>query len=280
MKSFPCLMLLAGWLLTIGFVAAQEGEEPRNAKLDLFRKSFEKRLNKELDAHGNDARKLRTSYLEALEKLKGTLGREEKLKAAAQVVAEIEAIEDGEDVRELPAAADYRLKNLRKKWDEGLSGVLKKRSRQIEATTKIYLKALDEEKRKLTRAGKIKDALLFEKEAERVQALPEIQAVLAEPENEAQKTFVVQLEGQTYSYLREEFPGKSLTLKFLPKGRAAMQGGAADIKWTVTEERTVILTNSSWKTKLQLVFSEDGKSYEGKAIPQGTWRRGKLLKNP
>lgn len=280
MKTLCFFLLVAGWCLAIGVVVGQEEEEPRNEKLESFRKSFEKRINKELDDYGSDAQKLRANYLEALKKLKGILGREEKLKQAAHVVAEIEAVEDGGDTGVLPTTADFRLKNLRKKWDEGLSGIFDKRSRQVESTAKIYLKALDEEKRKLTRAGKIKDALLFEKEAERVLRLPEVQAILAEPESEAQKAFIAQLEGRKFTYLREEFPGKKLTLTFFPKGRAAIQGGSAEIKWTITEERTVVLTNRSWKAKLQLEFSEDGTSYEGKAIPLGTWRRGKLIEKP
>ena len=149
-----------------------------------FRASFEKRLNSELDEQGEKARELRLKYIEGLKKLKGILGREEKLKAAAQVVAEIEAIKDGEEAKEVPEDADYRFKRMRQQWDRSLEEIRKKRGMEIETTAKLYLKALENEKRKLTRLGKIKDALLFEEEEKRVHELPEVKVVLAPREGE------------------------------------------------------------------------------------------------
>ena len=96
------------------------------------------------------------TILEALKRLKGELGREENLKAATQVLAEIEAVEDGEEAEDLPEDADYRFKRIRKKWDEGLEDILDERKRKTAKTAELYLKALDAEKRKLTRANQIK----------------------------------------------------------------------------------------------------------------------------
>lgn len=168
-------------LLTTGLLGA---ESESNDTLEKFRASFEKRMNAELDEHGEKARNLRQSYLDALQRLKADFGRQENLKAAAQAVAEIEAIEDGEEAK-LPEDADYRLKRLRKTWDEGLEKILRERSRKIQTTANLYLKALDNQKRKLTRAGRIKEALRFEEEAERVKELPEVKATVVPADVEA-----------------------------------------------------------------------------------------------
>ena len=149
------------------------------ATIDKYRGSFEKRMNAELDEHGKAARDLRVKYLEALRKLKLELGRAENLKGAAEVVAELEAVEDGEETEELPADADYRLKRLRDQWDRGLVGIRRERTKKLNETVKLYFQALDKEKRRLTRAGKIKDALLVEEEQKRVKELPEVKAVIA-----------------------------------------------------------------------------------------------------
>jgi hypothetical protein len=149
--------------------------------VETFRASFEKRMNSELDEHGKSARELRVKYIDALKKLKGELGKAENLKGAAQVVAEIEAIEDGDEAKELPEDADYRFKRVRAQWERSLEKIRTERGKKIEATAKLYLKALDTEKRKLTRAGKIKDALQFEEEEKRVMELPEIKAAMKSP---------------------------------------------------------------------------------------------------
>ena len=150
--------------------------------VEKYRTSFEKRMNAELDEHGKAARDLRLNYLEALKKLKGELGRAENLKGATQVLAEIEMIEDGEESKELPADADFRFKRVREKWERGLTEIRSARSKKLKITVELYLKALDTEKRRLTRAGEIKDALVIEEEEKRVGDLPEVKALVITPE--------------------------------------------------------------------------------------------------
>ncbi len=152
--------------------------------VEKYRASFEKRMNLELDEFGKAARALRLNYIQALKGLKLELGRAENLKGAAQVVAELEAVEDGEETGELPADADYRLKRLREQRERGLSDIRTARNKKLGVTLNLYFKALDEEKRRRTRAGKIKDALLVEEEQKRVKELPEVKVVLAPREGE------------------------------------------------------------------------------------------------
>ncbi len=149
--------------------------------LENYREAFEKRMNDELDEQGNAARELRGKYLEALRKLKIELGRAENLKGAAQVVDEIELIEDGEESEELPDTADPKFRRVREYWERGLTDIRTARNKKLKTTVSLYLKALDTEKRRLTRAGKIKDALLFEEEEKRVKSLPEVQAMAEVP---------------------------------------------------------------------------------------------------
>lgn len=246
--------------------------------VEAFRASFEKRMNSELDGHGKKARELREKYLGVLKKLKGELGRQEKLTAAAQVVAEIEAVEDGEQAKPIPENADYRFKRLRVQWERGIEEILRERNRKVEVTSKLYLKALDSEKRKLTRAGKIKEALLLEDEEMLVKALPEVVAALKvdEPEEPAAIDLKKFLPGRQFTYRREEAKNQELRLEFQKQGIASMEK-TINIKWKIVGERTVVLTHPDWHTTLHLDFSKDGLSYDGKAVPQGTWRRGDLV---
>ena len=146
--------------------------------VEKYRTSFEKRMNAELDEHGKAARDLRLNYLEVLNKLKVELGRAENLKGATQVLAEIEMVEDGEEAKDLPADADFRFKRVREKWERGLVEIRSARSKKLKTTVELYLKALDTEKRRLTRAGEIKEALVIEEEEKRVGDLPEVKALV------------------------------------------------------------------------------------------------------
>ena len=149
--------------------------------LEKYRASFEKRMNQELDEQGNAARDLRGRYLEALKKLKVELGRAQNLKGAAQVVDEIEMIEDGEETEDLPQNADPKFRRIRQNWERGLTEIRTARNKKLNTTVNLYLKALDTEKRRLTRAGKIKDALAIEAEGKRVLELPEVKALSKGP---------------------------------------------------------------------------------------------------
>ena len=175
MKGLPsCLLVVVAFLLGSQLPLAADAA----GTVEKYRASFEKRMNTELDEHGEAARELRVKYIDALKKLKLELGRNENLKGAAQVVAEIEAVEDGEEAKELPADADHKFKRVRDQWERGLVEIRAARNKKLETTVNLYFKALDTEKRRLTRAGKIKDALLFEEEEKRVRDLPEVAAVL------------------------------------------------------------------------------------------------------
>ena len=129
-----------------------------------YRASFEKRMNAELDEYGNAARKLRLRYIDSLKKVKAELARAERLKPAAQVLDEIELVEAGDDPGPLPPDVDYRLKRVRETWERGISEIQTARAGKLKATLSIYFRALDTEKRRLTRIGKIKDALVVEEE--------------------------------------------------------------------------------------------------------------------
>ena len=177
-RNFRCSLLAV--VLAFGttvFVGADVAET-----VGKYRASFEKRMNAELDEHGKEARNLRLNYIAALKKLKGELGRAENLKGAAQVLAEIEIIEDGEETKELPADTDYRFKRVREKWERGLAEVRSARNKKLKTTVDLYFKALDTEKRRLTRVGEIKEALVIEEEEKRVRNLPEVKAMVNIPE--------------------------------------------------------------------------------------------------
>lgn len=249
-----------------------------------YRASFERRVNQQLDEQGAAARKLRLNYIDALKKLKAELGRAENLKGVVQVMAEIKALEDGEEAEGLPSGADYRIKNLRNQWDRGMSDIRASGNRKLNETVKIYLKALDTEKRRLTRVGKIKDALLFEAEEERVRKLPEVQASMAEQEAETEegRNWKEFLPGRRYTYEREEYPGTRLLLEFMDKGKFRFPNTKDDkrsLRWRVTNDGGVILSSPDWSARMHLVFSPDGKSYEGKSVPGEKWRRGKFVES-
>lgn len=149
-------------------------------KLESVRKEFDKRLNAELDKHTTQARTLRVSYLGSLNRLKVELGRQNNLRGAAQVVAEIEAIEAASDPGELGPDAHYRLKELRQKWEKGIEAIIGERNAATAARSKAYFQYLDAEQERLTRAARIEEALLIDAEKARVSELPEVKAAFAE----------------------------------------------------------------------------------------------------
>ena len=177
-RRYRCPLLVAVFAFSTTMAAVADVAET----VEKYRSSFEKRMNAELDEHGKAARNLRLNYVTALKKLKGELARAENLKGAAQVLAEIEIIEDGEEPKELPADADYRFKRVREQWKRGLGEIRAARNKKLRTTVDIYFKALDTEKRRLTRAGDIKEALVIEEEEKRVRNLPEVKAMASIPD--------------------------------------------------------------------------------------------------
>jgi hypothetical protein len=273
-RFHPTILIVCVLLVSVSLPVCGDAAKT----VEAYRASFEKRMNSELDGHGKKARELRQNYLGVLKKLKGELGRQEKLTAAAQVVAEIEAVEDGEQAKPIPENADYRFKRLRVQWERGIEEILRERNRKVEATSKLYLKALDSEKRKLTRAGKIKEALLLEEEEMRVKALPEVVAALKvdEPEEPAAVDLKKFLPGREFTYRREEAKNQEMRLRFQKQGLASLEK-TINVKWEIVEERRVVLTHPAWHGTMHLKFAKDGLSFDGKAVPQGTWRRGDLI---
>jgi hypothetical protein len=246
-------------------------------KLDAFRASFEKRLNSELDEHGAAARELRTKYLDALRKLKLELGREENLKGAAQVVAEIEAIEDGEEAKELPKDADFKFARLRMQWERGLETIQTERAEKLRKTVTLYLKALDAEKRKLTRAGEIKDALLFDEEEKRVNELPEVRAALGALEEPGERTLADELAGSKWLHSVSGKASPSGVMKFSRNGKGDYKDGAIKLKWEVTGKNKISVTADEWESPLILTFNKDRSEYEGRMAGDSFERTGKRL---
>jgi hypothetical protein len=147
--------------------------------LDELRAKFESALEGEKLERGVKELKLRDGYVGALERLKVTLGREGKLEEAAQVLKEIEQVKAGGEVEDLPDNADYRLRSLRGKWEREIEKTEGEKNENIAALVGKYSKVLDEKKRVLTRAAKIREALEVEKEVERVNELPSVLEALA-----------------------------------------------------------------------------------------------------
>ena len=249
--------------------------------IEKYRASFEKRMNAELDEHGKSARELRQKYIQELNQLKVELGRAENLKGAAQVVAEIEAIEEGEEAKELPDGADPKFERVREEWERREAGIRTARTKKLSTTVKLYLKALDTEKRRLTRAGRIKDALLLEEEEKRVMALPEYKATVAAVKTETEKIDWKEfLPGRRYTYERQEYPGTRLILEFGKNGKAHFSPNKdRSFRWRVNSKDVVILSSSDWSASLHLVFAPDGVSYDGMSIPRKSWRRGKYIES-
>ena len=278
MKGMPRSLLLVALLLlsTSSSLFADAAETIEN-----YRASFEKRMNAELDEHGKSARELRQKYIQALNKLKVELGRAENLKGAAQVVAEIEAIEEGEEAKELSDGADPKFKRARGEWERRVGEVRAARNKKLSTTVTLYLKALDTEKRRLTRASKIKDALLLEDEEKRVKELPEYKATVAAVPKETEKIEWKEfLPGRRYTYERQEYPGTRLILEFGKNGKAHFSPNKdRSFRWRVSSKDVVILSSSAWSVSLHLVFTPDGASYEGMNVPGKKWRRGKYLES-
>ena len=177
---FNGLPLVLAMSLCLTLAGSADVEET----IQKYRASFEKRMNAELDEYGNAARKARLNYVDSLKKVKRELARAEKLKAAAEVLDEIELVEGGEDPGPLSPDADYRFKRVRETWERGLSEIQSARGQKLKTTLSIYFRALDAEKRRLTRNGKIKDALVVEQEELRVRSLPEVKAMAASAASE------------------------------------------------------------------------------------------------
>ena len=136
MKLFLSGFVLAPAMsLCLTLVGVADVEET----IQKYRASFEKRMNAELDEYGNAARKARLNYVDSLKKVKGELSRAEKLKAAAQVLDEIELVGGGEDPGPLSPDADYRFKRVRETWERELSEIQAGRSRKLKTTLSIYL---------------------------------------------------------------------------------------------------------------------------------------------
>ncbi|MCP4828089.1 MAG: hypothetical protein GY889_04360 [Proteobacteria bacterium] len=246
--------------------------------VEKYRASFERRMNAELDESGKTARALRLNYIQALKELKLELGRAENLKGAAQVVAELEAIEDGEEAEQLPEDANPRIKNLRAQWERGGVDIRMNRNRKVSETVKIYLGALDKEKRRITRIGRIKDALLFEEEEKRVLELPEVKASIAAVEEpELEDDLAAALAGTKWSHAIGNAKPSGM-MKFFSSGRGDYKGRSdGRIKWEVTGEHTAVVTSTAWKVPMILTFNGERSEYSGTMAGDNIIRKGRIL---
>ncbi len=119
--------------------------------------------------------KLNHGYQAALERLKGTLGREGRLEEAGLVLKEIDDLKAKNPPLVMPLAADRRLRELRQKREKALASYAKAHNDKVEKLAKKYIAALDQRKRSLTRSGEIREALKYEEEIKRATALLEAQ---------------------------------------------------------------------------------------------------------
>lgn len=166
------IVLLAVALIAAGSVSAE-------LSLGGLRAKFESALESESLEYEKKSAKLRDGYVGALERLKTSLGREGKLEQATQVLGEIEAVSGNAVLAKLPDSADYRLKSLRSKLDSEHNKLEIKLSEVVGRLAKNYLRSLDERKGRLTRAGKIREALVVREEAKRVGELEIVAEALA-----------------------------------------------------------------------------------------------------
>ena len=174
MSSRPILMMALSMLYLTANVARGE------LSLGELRTKFEVALESDGAEHAEKTLRLKEGYGGALERLKGTLGREGKLEQATQVLREVERIEADGVLVGLPDTADHRLKSLRKKWEEAQEKLDDARREKVAELARVYLKALDERKDALTRAGKIREALVVEEEAKRVGEMEIVSAALTD----------------------------------------------------------------------------------------------------
>ncbi len=243
-------------------------------KLESYREAFDEKLNAVLDEHVEAARELRKNYLRALEKLKNTLGREEKLKSAAEVLAEIEAVEEGELAADLPAGANYRLRQLREKWEKELAALSETRDRKILAATGAYFKALKAQERELTRSGKIREALRFEEEARRMAQIPEVKAARERQKRDEEDDLggglrtEAELErllvGTTWRYRKYGPQGLTRELE-LKKNSVAVFGGNYHAAWEVRRGPELRISREDWPGPAVLKLDSELTKFEGTA---------------
>jgi len=238
--------------------------------IQKYRASFEKRMNAELDEYGNAARKARLNYVDSLKKVKGELARAEKLKAAAQVLDEIELVEGGEDPGSLSPDVDYRFKRVREIWERELSEIQSARGEKLKTTLGIYFRALDAEKRRLTRIGKIKDALVVEEEELRVRGLPEVKAMEAseaEPKEPSENLALAARGARASGARRSELliDGK---IEYNKKEGFAFENFPCNFtvdlrsKVSIGQVRILLYDLDRRKYGFRLLVSDDGESWE------------------
>ncbi|MEM1083023.1 MAG: hypothetical protein AAGI48_02790 [Verrucomicrobiota bacterium] len=279
-RFFHRTTLLLVTLMLAGSLSAAAAE----SDLARIRDSFDEKLEGVLKERDAKIEKLREGYRGALEQLKKSLGKAGDLDGAAQVLGELEAIQDGSDLPELPDDAGRKLSDLREKWDSSLEEIRNDSHEGVSKLHETYSKALTKTRERLTREGRIKEALAYQEELDRAAELPIVQAALKPAAGGSGLGGSVDLKeylpGKLFSYDRQEAPPRQI--QFEERGKAYfLDDEKVKVRWRVKpDERTVLITHRSWPDDVEVVFKADGNSFDGTTVKSERWRRGKLVSEP
>ncbi len=220
--TFILWMILATMLTPERLFAADEA-----GQLETAFKSRHDAVNAQRD---EQLAKLKTGYLAALNRQFEKVKASGKLEDALSVRDEIDAVKSGTDpLPALAANATYDLKQLRKTYDEAQAPILKTHASALSDIAGKMTEALKAEEARLTRAGKIDQALAAKKLRESIEQDEGI--------NAARKNFPTEIQGkdQWVSLLKSKwevelsegwYVGDALGLKgkgpYLPEEKAKM----------------------------------------------------------
>ncbi len=245
------------------------GADEEVDKLKSLRATFDKKVEASFDRHAEKARALRTNYLEALKKLKATLGKEQNLKEAAEVLKEIQAIENADELPTLSGRSSSRLTQLRKKWEIEFKTLVDDRGAELRRISALYVKALEVEKSRLTRSGEIRSALEVEEEVKRVRRVASTPTAetpagsLKFPEPPTHKRGLeAYLTYSVWSFKSNRFSKEPDYLLFLPNGRIRIWRDRT-VDWKATSATDVEFGAPTWSGKAKIRFSQNYRSYAG-----------------
>lgn len=269
------------FLLVLSLACLIAGPVRAELSLGQLRTKFESAVEEEKSEYAEKLLKLREGYGGALARLKVTLGREERLEEAVQVLNDLESIEGELELEEISEEADYRHKSLRSKIEREKEKLDLGHQSKIVSLANIYLVALDKRKRALTRAGSIKEALVVEQEAQRVRDVPEFQKFLGgQGDDEEGSELTVEemaklLVGTKWSYQRPDDRGKDviMDLAFVSKTEALF-GASYKVTWEALPDRQVRMTRPDFDQPAVIQFDEKLKTFKGKTS-KGKPARGK-----
>lgn len=225
--------------------------------LEDLRGKFEAALEAEELERGVKVIKLKEGYVDAMERLISTLGREDKLESASQVLREIEAVKSGIELRDAPHNADYRFKTLRAKWDGEIERLTEAYRKEVAELAGKYEKVLTDRQRSLTKLGKIKEALMVRDEISQL-AIRYGNEQTSPDDLDPEKDDKVEIVGSEWVFLLSGNKDMGV-IKFKSSTRVAFSWRSGDeITWEKERSRTLILTDRSVATSKQFVMKFDG----------------------